>query len=266
LIYSELCGRIILLHFFILNPYLIKKHITGCKGESFSMACYKNGVETKKILYNSAKQLFFENGYLNTTVNDIVTNANSKLGLFSYYFQSKDALAVDILLNYAEEIIKILERKNRGLYRENDLLLIDMVEYRSFFKCTVFNQNASRFYTELSSTPAFILKNVEIRDYFFKRLMERSKHLHSCESISAKENLDLAITLSTGMEAQLCRDLCCKRFTTCFDDALDFFFRTYYHMLSNDIELINAKIDLSREITSSYKFTVGDSFKVSLLF
>ena len=37
------------------------------------MANYKNGLETKESLYQSAKKIFYQKGYDKTTVKDIIT-------------------------------------------------------------------------------------------------------------------------------------------------------------------------------------------------
>ena len=58
------------------------------------MGNYKNGIETKTALYQSARNCFYEQGYFNTSIRDIVGAANSRLGLFSYHFESKEAVAV----------------------------------------------------------------------------------------------------------------------------------------------------------------------------
>ena len=40
------------------------------------MANYKNGLETKESLYQSAKKIFYQKGYDKTTVKDIITDAD----------------------------------------------------------------------------------------------------------------------------------------------------------------------------------------------
>jgi AcrR family transcriptional regulator len=227
------------------------------------MANYKNGIDTRNKLYASAKKLFCENGYSDTTVNDIISQAKSKLGLFTYYFESKEAVATDILKDYIDDVMNNLEILGHRLYPSNDALFIDMIEYRSFFKCTSTSPNASRFYTDLSATQAFIKKSAEVREFYFNRIADKCRYINS-GSVLGIEFPDIAVSLSTGMDVQLCRDLCCKRLKTRFDEAVDCYFRQYYRFICNDTELINKNISLSRKLVSSLKFTVGESFKVTI--
>jgi AcrR family transcriptional regulator len=224
------------------------------------MANYKNGIDTRNKLYCSAKKLFCDNGYNNTTVNDIVSHANSKLGLFTYYFESKDSVATDILKDYINDVLNSL-LTHEDIYASNDALFTDMVEYRSYLKCTVTNPNISRFFTELSATPAFIKQCAEIRGFYFNRLMDRCRYL-STGGVLGIECPDMAVSLSTGMDVQLSRDLCEGNLKTHFEEAVDCYFRLYYRLICDSMELINKDIALSRKRVSSLNFTVGDSFSV----
>ena len=48
------------------------------------MANYKNGLETKESLYQSAKKIFYQKGYDKTTVKVIITDAVSYTHLDVY--------------------------------------------------------------------------------------------------------------------------------------------------------------------------------------
>ncbi len=60
------------------------------------MAKSRKGALTKKNIITSAKQLFYENGYNKTGVQDIADYANVKLGTITYYFKRKDDMISDI--------------------------------------------------------------------------------------------------------------------------------------------------------------------------
>lgn len=231
------------------------------------MANYKNGIDTKNRLYTSAKKLFFDGGYCGTTVSDIVNHADSKLGLFTYYFDSKEAVATDIMNEFFDDIMKNLINAKYVLYSSNDMLFIDMVEYRARFMCIISSKNASRFYTELSATQTFIKNNRETRQEAFNKLLGRSKYFSSCNRVIGKENPELAVCLSSGMEMQLYRDLYAKNEESSVCKALDDYFRYYYRLVTEDSELselIDEKISLSREFIKKLKFSVRESFKVSI--
>ena len=56
----------------------------------------KKGTLTKQNIINAAKQLFYENGYNKTGIQDIADYANVKLGTITYYFKKKDDMISDI--------------------------------------------------------------------------------------------------------------------------------------------------------------------------
>ena len=52
----------------------------------------KNGRNTRGRIISAAWKLFFEQGYVNTTVEDIVFESETSKGSFYHYFEGKDAL------------------------------------------------------------------------------------------------------------------------------------------------------------------------------
>ena len=47
---------------------------------------------TKSKIVNAAWNLFYENGYENTTVDEIIARSGTSKGSFYHYFSSKDSL------------------------------------------------------------------------------------------------------------------------------------------------------------------------------
>ena len=52
----------------------------------------KNGRNTKSKIVSAAWKLFYDNGYENTTIEDIIFESGTSKGSFYHYFESKDAL------------------------------------------------------------------------------------------------------------------------------------------------------------------------------
>ena len=52
----------------------------------------KNSSATKKKIVSAAWKLFYEQGYDDTTVDDIVLESGTSKGSFYHYFSGKDAL------------------------------------------------------------------------------------------------------------------------------------------------------------------------------
>ena len=107
------------------------------------MGNYKNGIETKTALYNSARSCFYEKGYFDTSIRDIVDKANSRLGLFSYHFESKEAAAVMVFREYIANVATTIRNALGSIFDESDLLLNDMLNYRGYFTGLLRNDNIS---------------------------------------------------------------------------------------------------------------------------
>lgn len=60
----------------------------------------RSPIETKKKIYESAKQLFSEYGFENVSVDSIVEHAGVAKGSFYVHFKSKDALIAGFLTDY----------------------------------------------------------------------------------------------------------------------------------------------------------------------
>ena len=63
--------------------------------------CAKKAKTTKKKIVSAAWKLFYEQGYDNTTVDDIVEESGTSKGSFYHYFEGKDAVNI---LESAEEL------------------------------------------------------------------------------------------------------------------------------------------------------------------
>lgn len=72
----------------------------------------KSGRNTKQRIVSAAWKLFYEQGYDDTTVDDIVFESGTSKGSFYHYFESKDALlgSLNILFDEKyEELMNIID-------------------------------------------------------------------------------------------------------------------------------------------------------------
>lgn len=89
----------------------------------------KNGRNTKSRIVSAAWKLFYDNGYDNTTIEDIVYESGTSKGSFYHYFESKDALLGSLAylfdekyeelegdINISEDSIDALIFLNRKLF------------------------------------------------------------------------------------------------------------------------------------------------------
>lgn len=70
---------------------------------------YANGLETKNNIFNAAKKLFYENGYVKTTFANICKEANVNPGSVSYHYGTKIQLAAEVRKGYGMVIAENIE-------------------------------------------------------------------------------------------------------------------------------------------------------------
>ncbi len=83
----------------------------------------KRGEATRQTLIDSAEKLFYENGYVNTTIRDIVAEAGLALGTFYIYFDNKKEIYDHLLIQYSHLIrskisLKIQEERPKTRLEE----------------------------------------------------------------------------------------------------------------------------------------------------
>ena len=78
------------------------------KREAREMERKKN--QTKKKIVSAAWRLFYEQGYENTTVDDIVELSGTSKGSFYHYFEGKDALLSSLSILFDEKYEELMPK------------------------------------------------------------------------------------------------------------------------------------------------------------
>lgn len=95
----------------------------------------KNDRNTKGKIINAAWNLFYEQGYDNTTVEEIIEASGTSKGSFYHYFEGKDALLGSLSYIFDEEYEKLQNSFPEGMTAFDKLLylnnkLFSMIEDR----------------------------------------------------------------------------------------------------------------------------------------
>lgn len=228
------------------------------------MANYKNGTETKTSLYSSAKKLFYLKGYGATTIKDIITDAESKLGLFTYYFEGKESVAISIFKDFVNDIALVLEEPLKDYTAKNDYLLVDMIEYRAYFECINANEQIKQFYKDISILESFAQMTIDLKDYFIQKRFENGLKFETSAMIKDKTYFDAIASLTSGMEIQFFRDVLGKKIDIAYGDAIDIFLTEYYRFLVLDKKRIQDNLRKSRKVVETLHFEIGDCFSVQM--
>lgn len=85
----------------------------------------------KETIIDAAWELFYEKGYKNTTVNDIIERSGTSKGGFYYYFKAKDDLLNSLYAVFDREYEKFYNRMDKS---QNSLLQLQQInQYVSYF-------------------------------------------------------------------------------------------------------------------------------------
>ena len=93
----------------------------------------KNSRNTKSKIVSAAWKLFYDNGYENTTIEDIIYESGTSKGSFYHYFESKDALLGSLAYLFDEKYEELEGEINQDTDSIENLLflnrkLFEMVE------------------------------------------------------------------------------------------------------------------------------------------
>ena len=93
----------------------------------------KNSRNTKSKIVSAAWKLFYDNGYENTTIEDIIFESSTSKGSFYHYFESKDALLGSLAYLFDEKYEELESEINQNTDSIENLLflnrkLFEMVE------------------------------------------------------------------------------------------------------------------------------------------
>ena len=119
---------------------------------------YEKGVQTRNMIYQTAKQLFYDKGYEKTKIKEIADTAEIPIGLFTYYFKTKDKIVQHIYSEFFTQIsLRITEETKDGL--DNSILrhaILSWIYYEIIFS----DENNRRFYYEnLKKTSNYRIMN-----------------------------------------------------------------------------------------------------------
>ncbi|MBE6623687.1 MAG: TetR/AcrR family transcriptional regulator [Ruminococcaceae bacterium] len=85
----------------------------------------KNERNTKGKIINAAWALFYEQGYENTTVDEIIEKSKTSKGSFYHYFEGKDALLGSLSYIFDEEYARLQNSFPEGMSSFEKLLFLN---------------------------------------------------------------------------------------------------------------------------------------------
>ncbi|NTW72770.1 MAG: TetR/AcrR family transcriptional regulator [Eubacteriaceae bacterium] len=110
------------------------------------MAGHKAGLETKEKIYHAAEILFYENGYVDTKVTDIIERSGTNKGSFYHHFENKVDLGFNVFHATVEEHLKASQ-----IVKTEDSLVQFSLEITIFWYIYFQDAKFRRFSAELNS-------------------------------------------------------------------------------------------------------------------
>jgi TetR/AcrR family acrAB operon transcriptional repressor len=108
----------------------------------------KEALETKEAIINSAKKLFYKNGFKNTTLNDIAIDIGQTRGAIYWHFNSKEEIFISIydefMYRLDDIIAKTIGKKDANIdsiceYMQKSMyMLVNDYEYRATLDLLLF--------------------------------------------------------------------------------------------------------------------------------
>lgn len=127
------------------------------------MADFTAGQDTKQKIYDTARRLFYQRGYLKTTLAAISQESGINSAMVSYYFDSKANLALAVFAEYMQDTKNLVGELLPSVSERSDLMFQTAVEVRVHVKNMQSFYQLGRFLHELNQT-SFYLK----REYYHR--------------------------------------------------------------------------------------------------
>jgi len=215
----------------------------------------EKGKDTKQKILNSAKKLFYEQGYDATTVAQITDDAGVNNGLFTYYFGSKSAAAGKIANEYRLNFRNSVSQKMYFLYKQYNLALGIAVEYRKSVELTIGDRNLLRFDIERGFD--FINNPNPVRDHFYQLQRRLIQPTISDIDLKFYEVLGLPISRALYMAYDSGELKCTTEYLA------DYMIRLFFSMLQLPAHQIEEIEEESRKVAALIDISVNKYFIVS---
>lgn len=122
------------------------------------------GIITQQKILQTAKELFYNKGFSDTTVKEICNQSNVKLGTFTYYYSTKEALISDIYVEYVAKIYSYISHvENRKMNSLEKNTIASFVYYEILFND---DNNVKFHYDVLTKLSIFTVLGKNLRGFY----------------------------------------------------------------------------------------------------
>ncbi len=219
------------------------------------MPSYKKSQLTQSAVIESSKQLFYDNGYVNTHYDDIVEKSGINSGLIYYHFKKKSNIAGII---YSQLMLDIKNSVYALYGNEADLQICTAIELRVMWQLIFTDEKFKRFLYEISIDRVLIEEFRKVGKDFFE-LHNNEFHLEF-----DTENLKVINAGCSAVETELIIGYAEKLFKMKQKQFCDFDIRTVYEFMSIDYRRIEDILNISEEFLKHTDIILEDYFQLTL--
>ncbi|QSX07683.1 TetR/AcrR family transcriptional regulator [Alkalibacter rhizosphaerae] len=214
------------------------------------MAQHKVGKETKERIYQAAKKLFYENGYIETKVTDIIDLSETNKGSFYHHYENKVELGFRVFNATVEQHFNASK-----IAALEDSLVQFSLEIAIFWYIYFHDEKFRRFSSELNANDI-----IQEHDRVYQVCLENTDR-----KIEEKE-FDLIRIANVALYKQLAVYFFdqVERYT--FDEARSFYLRNLFDLFGIPQKRIEGVLEESLRVLGTMELSFGEfQVKATLL-
>lgn len=153
---------------------------------------------TRDLIISSAKEQFYLKGYKDTTIADIFRSIDVPIGVFTYYFKTKDMLVTEIYREFFEKIDqKIIDAFTSVKERP---FLMQALCSKIYYDIILSNKNNALFYYQVMEKRSNLRVNSGIIKPRFR------KYIDEFNLIMTEQEFEMIVLLDAGARKEFFMD------------------------------------------------------------
>ena len=221
------------------------------------MAEYSVGTATRNKIYQAAMSLFYEHGIQATSYNQIAERAQVNVGLITYHFKKKSALATNVYWDFLSSIEKAIDAQwgVSGL----DAPEFNVVYELLLFRLLTDDANVARFYSEIMSGPEYHEASLD---------MQREVMHDLANGMGARIDRNgfySIVCMVNGTEAELVKAVVDGKVNESIEDLVRRDIMCCYFLLGVDLDKASAHFERGLGLVENLKMVCDERFSCSIV-
>lgn len=219
------------------------------------MPKYSPGIKTEEKILSSARELFWNKGFAETTLQEICHSAGIRQSLLFYYFKDKTDLAKTVFNTFSEMhdslLCAKLEEKNLKISKTVERCLF----VTSYFRLSLEHPSLARFIAEIND--GYIMMDSSFVRARYEALV--SEHPKALEETS----MDLILLENLSLNSFLFHFYLNKRIDCTQDEIINFKIKHLLRSLYIETPQIDRYLEETLDLERQFCFSVNEQFEVT---